>query len=173
MRTFDLDPATTLRRARRERLVRRVLAALLVAMTITAAAGTLGPRTRTANGRAADGTVLRVGYEQLTRRGLSAPLTLEVERPGGFGDRPLRLAVSGGYFDIWDANAIVPEPAAQRAEGRTVVLEFDPPAVGVRFRARIDARIDPSFQGRRVARVALLDRDTPVASVLVTTRVLP
>ena len=174
MRAFGLDPRTTLTRARRDRAARRVLAALLVAIVALAVAGVLGARDQTATAVAADGTELEVTYSRVTRRGLSAPLKVEVRRPAPFPrGEPVVLRISSRYFDLWDANAVQPEPDAERSEGESLVLEFHPPQRGDTLRVLFDSRVDPSFGGSRTALVELMGGRAPLAFIDVETRVLP
>jgi hypothetical protein len=173
VRAFDLDAAGTFRRARRDRMARRVMVALLVAVVVLAVTGYLGTRERTATAVAADGTELEVSYLQITRRGLSTPLTIRVRRPGMFASDPVVLRISAGYMDMWDQNGVQPEPSAERSEGESIVLEFDPPERSDTLRVDFDSRADPSFGGSRAASIELLDGRSPLVGVDIETRVLP
>lgn len=174
VRAFDLDPATTLGSARRERTARRVLAALLVAIVAAASAGYLGVREQTARAVAGDGTELEVRFQRITRRGLSTPLGIQVRRSASpFGRRPVVLRISSSYFELLDTNDIQPAPAAERSEGEAMVLEFDPPERSDTLRIHVDSRVDPSFGGSRSALVELVEGRRRLAAVDIATRVLP
>jgi hypothetical protein len=173
VRAFDLDAAETFQRARRDRAARRVMVALLVAVVVLAITGYLGTREQTAMAVAADGTELEVSYLRITRRGLSTPLKVRVRRPDAFAADPVVLRISARYMELWDRNAVQPEPSAERSEGDAIVLEFDPPERSDTLRVDFDSRADPSFGGSRAASIELLDGDSPLVGVEIETRVLP
>lgn len=118
------------------------------------------------------GVDLAVTYGEVSRPALATPFDIEVRKEEGF-DGPVRIAVDQEYLRLWDANAVVPAPAAETVMGPWVVWEVDPP-VGDVLLVTYDARIEPAAQSGRSGAVAVLDeQDQILVEVSFTTRVLP
>lgn len=157
--------------ARRARTVRRVLLVVFAAVLALGALGFLGVRrgSVTASGGGYD---LAVTYPRVTRAGHAVPLEIEVRRAGGFGDQPVTVRMSAGYFALFDENGVQPAPSKETATGSDLVWEFDPPP-GDTLRVLFDTRTGPNRQRGRGATVAVLDGGVPVVSVSFRTRVMP
>jgi hypothetical protein len=72
------------------------------------------------------GTEVTVHYPRVTRGQLDSTLTLDVEQDGGF-DAPVAVRVTSAYFDMFDVQAIHPQPASETLDDTTWTLTFDPP----------------------------------------------
>jgi hypothetical protein len=147
--TSTISDDSDLRHARRDRRIAVVLAALFAVVVVTAVAGFLGVRSTTKTAELADGTEVEVRYARITRPGLATPWAVTVRRPGGF-DGPIVVRSTSSYFDMFDENALDPDPAAATQDGDVVIWEFDPPP-GETFRLIFDARIEPGVQWGRDA----------------------
>lgn len=106
-------------------------------IVLAALAGVFGGRQATVTTSTGPVTV-SVEYPQITRPGIEAPLRIEVRRDGGF-DGPVTVAIEGDIFDRLDFHSWFPTPSAERADGRFVIVEFDPPSAGETLVARLDA----------------------------------
>lgn len=119
-----------------------------------------------------DGYVLEVEYAPVTRAALATPFAIVVRHPGGF-DGPIDLAITSEYLEMWDFQALYPDPSGVVGDAERVVMTFDPPEGDV-IRIFLDARIQPAQQSGRNGSVALLDElGAVVASVEFHTRVMP
>lgn len=156
---------------RRVRWTRRVALSLLAVIVGLGATGLLGVRTATAR-ESADGWTVEVHYPQIARAGLDIAWRVTVRHPGGFDGKPIVLAVSARYFDIFETQAFHPEPAKSTADGDLLYLEFDPPP-GEVFAVDYDAYIQPASQIGRSARVQLMDADRVRLTVRYRTWLLP
>lgn len=117
------------------------------------------------------GYELTVRYPTVTRAALASPFDVRVQRDGGF-DRPIRIAVTWPWLEMWDENAWTPTPSGAWADDDHLVMSFDPPP-GEVLRVVYDARIQPAQQAGRTATVAVLDGGDEVVHVRFRTRVLP
>ena len=119
-----------------------------------------------------DGYELDVEYPTVTRPALATPFSIVVRHDGGF-DGPVDLAIAGEWLEMWDFQALYPEPSEMTGDPERVVMSFDPPDGDV-LRIFLDARIQPAQQSGRDGSVALLDElGNEVASVEFHTRVMP
>ncbi len=156
---------------RRARLARRVLLCLFATFLALGATGALGVRSghTTATG---GGYQLLVEYPRVTRPGHAVPLVVEVRHPGGFGDEPVVIALRAGYFALFDANGMFPNPSAETADGNRVIWEFDPPPGDV-LRIRFDTRTGPNKQRGESGFASVMVGDEPVVTATFRTRVMP
>jgi hypothetical protein len=116
---------------------------------------------------------LEVNYASLSRPALATPLDIIVTRPGGF-DEPLTLALTGTYFDIWDENALSPQPDAETSDAERLLLTFEPPANSDTMRISYDGRVEPTAQRGRRGAVAIVDEnDDEIVTASFRTRLLP
>ncbi len=159
------------RQRARVRWTRRIALSLLAVVVALGATGMLGVRTATAT-TSADGWSMEVRYPKIARAGLDISWRVTVRHPGGFGDKPIALAVSARYFDIFETQGFHPEPSKSTADGDLLYLEFDPPPGDV-FAVDYDAYIQPASQIGRKARVQLMDGDKPRLTVRYRTWLLP
>ena len=156
---------------RRARTVRRVLLVLFGAILALGATGFLGVRAGTARA-SAGGYDLVVRYPRITRPGHAVPLAIEVRKAGGFGDEPVTVRMTTGYFALFDENGVQPAPSKETATATDLVWEFDPPP-GDTLRVYFDTRSGPNRQRGTSGTVSVMDGDTAVVSARVTTRVMP
>jgi hypothetical protein len=170
-------PATTLEglETRRQDIVgawwRRVFMTVLALIVAAGLAGLLGVRDATADA-SENGWSVRVHYAATARAGLDVPFVITVRHAGGFG-KQLTLALTGGYFDIFETQAFHPEPSDETRDGDTLYLTFNAPPDGDTFVVAYDAYIQPAAQTGRAARIAVVDQGSQVAAVDVRTRLLP
>lgn len=160
------------RRLDREVFWRRVIAGALALFLTAGLFGFFG--VRKANVAAsAGGYRLTVEYGMVSRPALSTPWTIQVEKPGGFGNRPIKISTTLKYFTLFDANGLYPDPSATTASGDNLIWEFDPPPGRV-LRIEFDARVDPKQQrGTEATTSVLNDHDKPIVSVRYRTRLMP
>jgi len=100
------------------------------------------------------------------------PFVITVRHAGGLG-KQVTLAVTGGYFDIFETQAFHPEPSDESRDGHTLYLTFEAPPQGDTFTVAYDAYIQPAAQVGRSATVGVVDEGRQVAVVDVRTRLLP
>lgn len=156
---------------RRARNVRRVLLGLFGTFLLLGALGVFG--VRSGEVRAAAGSwALEVVYPRVTRPGHSVPLRFRVHKDGGFGSEPVAIRVTASYFDLFDENAVDPEPSASTATGEDLIYEFDPPP-GEELLISVDTRTGPNRMRGAAATVAVLDRGSDAVSVTFRTTVMP
>lgn len=147
--------------------------AAVCGLTLLVAAGLLGLLgVRTAEeSDEAGGYRLQVRYPVTARAGLDVVWQVRVDRAGGFGEQ-ITLAVTGSYFEIFESQAFHPEPVSAVRDGQDLVLTFDPPP-GDTFVLDYDAYVQPASQQGRDARVAVMEDGEAVASVRLTTHLVP
>lgn len=157
---------------RRARLARRAFLVLFATVLALGATGRLGVRTAHASA-SAGGYELKVEYPRVTRPGHAVPLSVEIRRPGGFGDQPIELRVNTSYFALFDENGVQPAPSTETATGQDLIWEFDPPPGDV-LRVSFDTRSGPNRQrGERGEFSVMGDDGQPVVTVRVRTTVMP
>lgn len=157
-------------RVRRSRTERRILLALLVALILAGAAGLLGARTSTASA-AGSGYELSVSYPRITRPGLAIRWMVVVRHPGGFS-KPIDIATTSAYFNLFDFNNLDPTPSGLTTEATRSIWTFDPPPGDV-LRVTMDARLEPARQSGNAATTSVMVGGLPVVSVSYHTVVMP
>lgn len=159
--------------APRERVAawcRRILLLVLLLFVLAGAAGLLGVRTTTSRASAA-GYELSLRHATVARAGSDVPWEVTVTRAGGFtGD--VTLAVTGGYFDIYETQGFHPAPAEETRDGDLLFLTFTAPP-GETLVVAYDAYIQPSSQVGAGGTVSVLDERTVAVSVDFDTMLLP
>lgn len=161
----------SLDRVRRARMIRRIGATLLVLFVLAGAVGAFGTRTgsRTVE---AGGYTVTVTYPTHSRPGHAVRFKVRVHSEAGFTD-PIRIRMTGTYFELFDENAFDPDADAQTMDERFSYLEYKPPP-GKDFLISSDTRIEPSRQRGEAGSVSVLDDNgVPVASVSFRTRIWP
>lgn len=128
----------------------------LAAFVLAGALGLLGVRTATTTA-SQDGYTVTLEHATVARAGLDVPFGVSVTHEGGFA-RPLTLAVTGDYFEIYETQGFSPEPSSQVRDADTLYLTFEAPR-GDTFRFSYDAYIQPSSQLGRSGEVSLLADD--------------
>ncbi|GEL22191.1 hypothetical protein PSU4_11450 [Pseudonocardia sulfidoxydans NBRC 16205] len=162
----DVRGATTPRRA----VLRSVAVAMLVVVVLAGLAGLLGVRSTTTT--TVDGPwTVSVEYAWVARAGLDVPWSVTVHRDGGFSG-PVTVAVTAGYFDIYESQGLDPEPASQTADATRLYWTFDPPP-GEDLTIDFDAYIQPSSQLGESGEVSVVDGGAPRATVSFSTFLLP
>ncbi len=150
---------------------RRGFLILLLALVLTGLTGFLGVHESTVE-KSGDGYLLRVRYAAVARAGLDVPWEVTVTKPGGFSG-PIRLAVTGAYFDDFESQGFFPEPAGSTRDAHTLFLTFDPPP-GDTFTLSYDAYVQPSSQRGGSAVIAVVGSDHhAVVSAHIDTTLLP
>lgn len=150
---------------------RRAWLVVLLVVVLAGVAGLLGVRTTTVSA-SGGGYRISVTYASLARAGLDVPWQVTVVNPDGFG-KEVTVAVTGDYFDIYEAQGFTPEPSASVRDADFVYLTFDAPEGDV-FTVDYDAYIQPSSQVGRHATVSVVDADLrPLVSVAIDTDLLP
>jgi len=150
---------------------RRALIGFLVAIVVAGLLGLLGVHSRSAEA-VGDGYTLKVHYAWTARPGISVPFEVQVEHPGGF-QGPITLTVSDSYLSSLANASVEPQATSSTNNGESTVFVFTPPS-GDTFSASWGSQIDPSTNfGRLHATISLIDQSRSVASVRITTLVLP
>lgn len=155
---------------RRARWGRRVVLSLMVTVVAAGGSGLLGVRSATTTVDS-NGWHLAVEHAVVARAGLDVPWNVTVRHPGGFGPT-ITIAVTGDYFDIYETQGFHPDPSATRRDATTLYLTFDSPR-GDTFVLSYDAYIQPSSQRGADATVGVVDGGVTVASVKISTHLLP
>lgn len=169
------DPATAppppnIRRVRRARAIRRVFIALLVAFLSLGAAGMFGARTSTVSA-AGGGYDLTVTYPAITRPGLAIRYEIAVHHSGGFPEQ-IELATTSDYLDLFDDNALDPEPAETTSTTDDTVWTFDTFS-GEDLTISLDARTEPARESGASATTTLSVGGTTVVTIHYRTWVMP
>lgn len=172
MSTKTSPPDTTPQRQRVGRTVRRVAVGALSLFVLLGATSFLGVRTSTASGGTSSDYFLTVDYGSISRAGLNTPLRIHVRKAQGFSG-PITIGITQSYMSLFDLNGLYPNPSAMTVRDRTLLMEFDPPPSGDQFNFTLDARLGPSVQRGKTAHVSVLEDDVEVASVDITTWVIP
>jgi hypothetical protein len=161
--------AATLRRG----VVGRSLFALGLAVFLVAmAAGVAGPSMATAGDRGEEYR-LTVRYSSVTRPGVSAPWSAEVERLDGAPiDEEVALVTTSEYFGLFDEHGLDPTPDAATSDGELDVWRWDPPGTAA-FSVSFDARAEASWHRPVEATTRLVVGDETVAQVTYETKVAP
>ena len=133
---------------------RRALLTLLVLLVVAAALGLFGVRSSVVSARG-PGVTLSVRYPHIARAGLGVPFEITVVKPAGF-DGDVVLALSRQYLDLFDRNAVTPQPSSENSNGSTVVWRFDQPE-GTKFVVSLDMSVQSGRHWGRSGSVTLLD----------------
>jgi hypothetical protein len=151
--------------------LRRAAVLALAALVVATLLGVLGVRTAETSAHA-DGYDLTLRYPAVGRAGLDAEWQVTVGREGGL-PQEIVLAVTGDYFDLFEAQAFHPEPADSTRDEDTLYLTFTTQPGSDQFVVVFDAYLQPAAQRGSAATVALLDGEHRVVSVDYRTRLLP
>jgi hypothetical protein len=120
--------------------VRRAFMSVLALIVLAAIFGFLGVRSRTVSTHSTNGAVtMDVHYAQFARAGLDVPFDITVHRRGGFQDDVV-VAVSSSYLELFDRNAMDPDPSSATSTSDAVIWRFDPPP-GDTFVMSIDMKV--------------------------------
>lgn len=169
-------PASTLeglespRAGRTAAWLRRGFLALVLAVALAGGSGLLGAYTSTATATGG-GYTLTLSYPRVARAGLDTVWEVRVAHPGGF-DKPVTLAVTSSYFDVFETQGFHPDASKSTDDGRFLYLTFDPPP-GDTLVVDFDAYVQPASQTGRSATIAVVDGTTPLVSLDYSTRLVP
>jgi hypothetical protein len=159
-------------RLKRARFGRRLFFVAICGLLVAAALGLLGAQTDDVSA-SGGGYEVTVTYPSVTRPGLAVNWSVEIRHEGGF-DRVVTVAVDSAYFEIFDENALDPDPLGATTDAERTIWTFEPPTEGDTMTVSFDARIEPGVQWERVpGTVAILEDGRPVATVDFKTLVLP
>jgi hypothetical protein len=159
-------------KVRRRRTLRRLVFCLLTAFLVLGVVGVLGPRTGETSATG-EGWEVAVTYPRITRPGLSARVTFEIRRPGGF-DLPAVLAVESSYLDAFDESSVEPEPVEATADASRSIWTFAAPTSGDTLVVDVSGRVEPGLQLRKLSgRAEIVVADRPAVSVAWKTYVTP
>lgn len=159
--------------SRRAVLGRRGLLLAMAAFVGAGATGWLGLHTRSAQA-SGGGYSLRLEYPRVARAGLDVTWRVTVRRDRPFDAAvPVVLAVTGTFFDIFEAQGFYPEPDGESRDGRWRYLEFSTAEGADTLVVDFDTYVQPSAQLGRRAEVRLLVDDVEHASIPWTTTLLP
>lgn len=139
---FSTDPGPPdHRRVRRARNVRRAFIGLLVVFLGLGAAGVFGARTGLARA-SGGGYEVVVTYPAVTRPGLAIRYEITVRHEGGLSS-PIELATTSDYLELFDDNALDPEPTDSLTDGERTIWTFDRFSGSV-LTVSLDARTEPA-----------------------------
>ena len=117
------------------------------------------------------GYELTVSYPSVTRPGLAIRWMVVVRHPGGF-DKPIHIATTSSYFNLFDFNNLDPTPSAAITDEQRSIWTFDPPPGDV-LRVTMDGRLEPARQSGNAATTSVLQDGVPIVSVSYHTTVMP
>jgi len=143
---------------------------LLIAVLACGVAGVFGVHSTTASARGG-GYELSLRYAQTARAGMDVPWSLTVRRAGGF-DEPIVIAVTTGYFEMFETQGWSPEPSAETQDGDRSYMTFDPPPADT-LTVDFDAYIQPSSQQGSDGSVSLWQNGTDLVTIPFTTWLAP
>jgi hypothetical protein len=153
--------------------LRRIFIVLLAVVVALGLVGLLGVRSRTVTAQSSDGQVeLSVRYAQVARAGLDVPFRITVRRQGGFTGN-VTLAASSSYLDLFDRNAVDPQPSSATSTEDELIWKFDPPP-GDTLEVSLDMQVQGGRHWGRSGHVTVLDDSgQPVVSVSFKTWLVP
>lgn len=165
MATSTLPPVLEESRVRRARDLRRVGIGLLALFVLAGAVGLLGTRTVQTSG-SGGGYALTVTHPAVSRSGHAVRFEVAVRRSGGFpAGEPVRLRFLSAYFDLFDENALSPQPDSETADDRYTYDEFAPPPGDV-LTVSVDTRVEPARNSGERGEVAVLDASGAAVAVV-------
>lgn len=151
--------------------LRRAAVVALAAVVVASLLGALGVRTGETSAQG-NGYDLTLRYPAVARAGLDAEWRVTVGHEGALPNE-IVLAVTGAYFDLFEAQAFHPEPAESTRDGDTLYLTFATQPGSDHFVVAFDAYLQPAAQQGAAATVAVLEGDTRMVSIDYRTRLLP
>jgi hypothetical protein len=131
---------------RRGHRLRSIFFVLLIAFLVAAVLGVFGYRSRTVAAQRGDFT-LTVTYAQFTRRGVTAPVQIEIDATNGFSD-DVTVAIDSSYLNRLDVHNVTPQPDSETTNGDTVFWTFTKPdgnSLSIDVDAQIEAGASPGW----------------------------
>jgi hypothetical protein len=150
--------------------LRRFGLLVLAVVVVLGGIGALGVKSHSVSA-SGGGYSLRVDYPRIGRAGLDVPWRATVVHPGGFS-KPVTLAVTTSYFDIFETQGFHPDPESETGDPHFVYLTFSPPK-GDTLTVSYDTYIQPAAQQSHSAVTAVIVDNTPVVSVHYRTLLFP
>jgi hypothetical protein len=176
--TTDRDPDSTLEqlrgpddRSRHGLWARRFMIAVMCLVLVAAATGWLGVHSSTVTA-SRGGYTIEVTYAQVARAGLDVPFTVRVTAPEPITEDVV-LAISAGYFRMFETQGFYPEPSDATTDADTVYLTFAPPPHGDTLVVDYDAYIQPAAQLGHQATISVISGGVQLVSAAISTTLLP
>ncbi len=170
---FDTVPPLDSGPGRVERSMRAVVLLGMLVVAILAVTNRLGLRTDVVS---ADGGGMRleVEYPAVTRPGVPSALSIEVTSLDG-EELPAEVIVriTSEYLSLFDQAQPSPQPSQATATSEDTEWTFDVAPGARTMTATIEARLHPSLQRSRSARIAVIDGGTEAVAVELDTTVVP
>jgi hypothetical protein len=150
--------------------VRRAMLALFALFVLAALLDVFGqqPQASSAGGRTAR---LTLSAPRTVRGGLLIQARVRIQARRTI-DEP-HLILDRGWFEGMQVNTVAPEPTQESGYGRKVLLAYDRLDAGKTLTVWIALQVDPTFVGKRSARVRLQDSTTPLATITRSLTILP
>lgn len=151
---------------------RRSALGVLTLVVLAALTGLLGVHTSTASA-SANGWDLTLRYPRVARAGLDVTWRATVTHPGGLG-KSVTLAITGGYFNMFETQGFHPQPSGETRDATTYYLTFTAPP-GDTFVVDFDTYVQPASQAGSAATLSVVDPTTlvPLTSVHFSTHLNP
>lgn len=158
--------------ARRGRLIRRIAIAAMVVFLGAGMYGVFGIRQGRQTAVAA-GLRFGISYPAVTRGGLPVrwELDIEIDDARSLPDE-IEIRTTADYFDIFDHNALTPEPDVTW-QGQLTSWTYRPDAGDSRLRVQLDVRAQPNARWRHAATTDVVIDGDIVASFDYSTFVMP
>lgn len=149
---------------RRARAWRRVILALLVAFLILGLFNFWGVKSEKVTARDG-GYEIEATYARTGRPGLTVPVDIQIKKDGGFGDKPIRVAMTTDYLNNLAQFSFDPDPSSATQTDKQAIWEFDPPP-GDTFVFGVSTQLGPEQHfGSHEETVSVLDdNDQPIVS---------
>jgi hypothetical protein len=148
----------------------RVFLTLLLVVVLAGGTGLLGVRTGSASAERG-GYRLTVQYPFIARAGLDTTWRVTVRRDTTLPAK-ITLAISGGYFNIFETQGFHPDPDTETRDASMLYLTFIAPRADT-FVLDYDAYIQPSSQVGHAATLAVIVGGRQVVSTHFATHLAP
>jgi hypothetical protein len=155
---------------RGRRLAGRGFLSLLLVVVLAGGTGLLGVGTGAASAERA-GYRLTVQYPFIARAGLDTTWRVTVRRDTTLPSK-ITLAITGGYFNIFETQGFHPNPDTETRDASMLYLTFIAPHADT-FVLDYDAYIQPSSQAGHAATLALIVAGHRVVSTHFATHLAP
>lgn len=137
---------------------RRAFLALLAVIVVAGALDFFGVRSRTSTTHSGDGALtMSVHYAQVARAGLDVPFQVTLRRRHGF-DGDVLLSISSSYLELFNRNAIDPDPTSATTTADATIWQFDAPP-GDTLVVAFDMQVQGGRHWGRSGTITALDED--------------